>query len=566
MNHAHHDIHAVLPLLWHDRFSTDLADIRRALEPELPGILDRFYARVMAMPELAELIKGPDHVAVIKRKQYEHWMLLFEQGPGEDSLARTRRMGGVHARAGVDAFWFLAAYGWLITEVFKALSEHKRLRPEKMVVLFSLMSIDLLVAMSQYEDTLLDEETRNQARELGVQNLRELSTTVTQVNKAALTLAKLSRNSALASEGGQAIAGASDEMVATIDEIARNASEASGQAQEARQSVDEGLGLAERASGTIDQISATSHEMTSGMAELSQASEQIGQILTAINDIAARTNLLALNATIEAARAGEAGKGFAVVAGEVKSLANQTAKATEDIRQRIEALKAGVTTMTESAERSAGSVDGGREAIGEIGGNMDRIVSQVGAVADKMAEISNILGQQKEATEEIAANIGRVAELEDHSARMVREITEAIQVTNDAMAENATHWFSEGSARGLCEIAKIDHVLFKKQVIDTLMGAQSWSAGEVPDHHHCRLGKWYYSVTDERVRRNPVYARLEEPHARMHAAAKKVLECHARHDWDGAMRVVEEMDAISFDVLSMLDELSRSLDGQGSRR
>ncbi len=562
MVHAKHDIHSVLPLLWHDGFKADLKDARRAIEPELDAILDRFYDRITSMPELTEFIKGPEHVASLKQRQRRHWMTLFENGPTEDYLTRTRHMGRVHAEAGVDAFWFLAAYGWLITEVFKALTDHKRLNPSKMVVLFSLMSLDLLVAMSEYEAVLMAAETRHQAHELGVKNLRELATTVTQVNKAALTLAQLSRNSALASEGGQAIAGASDEMVATIDEISRTSSDASAQAQDTRGSVQEGLGLARRASEAIDQISATSRDVMDGMAELSQASEQIAQILSVINDIAARTNLLALNATIEAARAGEAGKGFAVVAGEVKSLANQTAKATDDIRQRIEALKAGVTSISESTERSVGSVEGGRAAMDEIAGNMDAIAGQVVAVAEKMSEISDILGQQKEATEEIAGNIGRVAQLETENARMVLQITEAIQVTNDSMAENATHWFSEGSARGLCEIAKIDHILFKKRVVDTLMGSESWTASAMPDHHHCRLGQWYYTVTDERIKRSSLFAQLEAPHAKMHTVANAVLQCHERQDWDGAMENIVEMDRISSQVLDLLDRLSKSLEAE----
>ena len=120
-------------------------------------------------------------------------------------------------------------------------------------------------------------------------------------------------------------------MTASIGEIAKNSNEAATIAKEA-------VSVAGSANETIK--------------TLGEASVEIGKVIKVITSIAQQTNLLALNATIEAARAGEAGKGFAVVANEVKELAKQTAQATEDISQRIEAIQAG----------SEGAV----EAIGKV--------------------------------------------------------------------------------------------------------------------------------------------------------------------------------------------------------
>jgi len=183
-------------------------------------------------------------------------------------------------------------------------------------------------------------------------------------------------------ENVQTVAAAAEEMAIGVREIAKNASEA-----------------ARVATGAVDRAQSTNDTIR----KLGDSSTEIGKVIKVITSIAQQTNLLALNATIEAARAGEAGKGFAVVANEVKELAKETAKATEDISRKIETIQS--------------DTQGAVEAIGEISTIINQIndfqSSIASAVEEQTAttnEISRSVNEAASTSEEIARNIAAVAE------------------------------------------------------------------------------------------------------------------------------------------------------------
>jgi methyl-accepting chemotaxis protein len=150
---------------------------------------------------------------------------------------------------------------------------------------------------------------------------------------------------------------------------------------------------------------------------LAEAAEKIGQVVGLINEIASQTNLLALNATIEAARAGEAGKGFAVVASEVKSLATQTAKATEEIGGQIAAIQA--------------ATDQSVEAMGSIGEVMQRINAVTTAVASAVEE-------QGAATQEISRNVQQASVGTTEVSSNITGVTQAAAETGKAAGQVLT--------------------------------------------------------------------------------------------------------------------------------
>jgi methyl-accepting chemotaxis protein len=186
------------------------------------------------------------------------------------------------------------------------------------------------------------------------------------------------------------IASAADELAMSVLEIERQVSQSN-----------------EIAIKAVNEAEATNDTVQ----ELSEAAGRIGDVIRLINDIAEQTNLLALNATIEAARAGEAGRGFAVVAGEVKALAGQTAKATEDISQQI----AGMQHATERSIAAIGAIKRTIRDIGEISSAIAAAVTEQGA-----------------ATQEIARSV-------ETASRKSAETAEQIQRVNEATESTRTH-------------------------------------------------------------------------------------------------------------------------------
>jgi len=145
---------------------------------------------------------------------------------------------------------------------------------------------------------------------------------------------------------------------------------------------------------SMEDIGSAVGQATESISALTDASKQIAGMVQSIQDIASQTNLLALNATIEAARAGEAGKGFAVVAGEVKNLSTQTAKATDDIRKRINRLTEEIETITSSMENGNKAVEKGRAAMKTTVETMDELSDSIGTTT-QILKANNSLGDDQ---------------------------------------------------------------------------------------------------------------------------------------------------------------------------
>jgi methyl-accepting chemotaxis protein len=188
-----------------------------------------------------------------------------------------------------------------------------------------------------------------------------------------------------------AVAAASEQATNNVQTVASAAEELSASINEIGEQVSQSAIIAQKAVDETQKTNAT----VQGLAE---AAQKIGDVVGLINDIAAQTNLLALNATIEAARAGDAGKGFAVVASEVKSLANQTAQATDEIAGQINAMQ----SVTTDAVGAIGGITATIEQINEIAGGIAAAVEEQGAATQ---EIARNVQEASQGTKDVSENI-----------------------------------------------------------------------------------------------------------------------------------------------------------------
>jgi methyl-accepting chemotaxis protein len=199
-------------------------------------------------------------------------------------------------------------------------------------------------------------------------NVKAVAQTVASAADEMQTAAqKLVSACARMTDQSQAVSTATEQLSSSVGEISRRASEAQSVTREA-------VGAAQSADSLVS--------------TLNSSAEKIGDVVKLISDIAGQTNLLALNATIEAARAGEAGKGFAVVASEVKSLANQTGRATEEIAGQVQAIQ---------------------EATGSVVAAIRQVAAKISSIDEVTTAISGAVEEQNAATQEVARNIRQVA-------------------------------------------------------------------------------------------------------------------------------------------------------------
>lgn len=313
---------------------------------------------------------------------------------------------------------------------------------------------------------------------------RSISEVLAELSAAAARMRDTSEEittvSGAAAKGVQEIAGTSDETARKIETVAASVAKIASAIRAISQDGNDSARIARLAASEVGGVE-------NAMSTVSAAALEIENVLALIEKIAAQTNLLALNATIEAARAGEAGRGFAVVAGEVKSLSQQTARATQDIAAKIEGMRASIRSASErvlAAQEVVRKIDAVASGMSLAIGEQTQIA---GAIADDVRTVSSatqsVLAEIKSVVTALDRN-GRIAvdghkasdELAVRAARVSREINDYI----DAVATAAERRNSERRAVDIDgEIVKPDGTRLKTKFVDLSTGGARL-AGRLP--------------------------------------------------------------------------------------
>ncbi len=357
------------------------------------------------------------------------------------------------------------------------------------------------------------------------------------------------------------VATAMNEMAATVQEVARNTTEAASASHTAEEEAAKGRQVVEEAGASIRQLAAEVENAANTIHELEKESENIGTVLNVIQGIAEQTNLLALNAAIEAARAGESGRGFAVVADEVRLLAQRSQDSTQEIKTIIERLQSGaraaVQVMEAGQNRALDSVARAEAA----GASLEAISQAVAAISNMSIQIASAAEEQSVVAEEINRNVVNISQISHETATAAHATTEtSSNLAGLAMElQGQIGQFkldAQGSALDLSK-AKSAHRAWKARLRAFLDGKEALSQQEAVSHRHCILGKWYYTDGLERFRHIPEMKTLEEPHAKLHALIKEIIQLRESGLMPEAEAAYQKIVPLSETIVALLDTIER---------
>jgi methyl-accepting chemotaxis protein len=396
-----------------------LREMRPFFAKSLPGILARFYDKVRPYDPASSLFRDGAMQEAI-RLQVQHWDLIGAGDFGAAYAGSIARFCEFNQRAGVAPQWYVGCRLMFIADqLMKAVeteieiprfgraardARDKRTAMLGAIAKANMLDTESVVAFYFGSNRKARKDTIAQASDRFRAIISSLSAASSELES---TARALSDNAGNTTRLATVVANASEDASNNVQSVASATEELAGSVREISAQVQESNRIAASAVKQADETDARINA-------LSQAANRIGDVIKLITSVAEQTNLLALNATIEAARAGEAGRGFAVVAQEVKALASQTAKATDEIGIQI----AGMQTATQ-------------EAVGSI----KMISSTIGKISEITSAISAAIEEQGAATQEISGNIQRTADGTSQVAGTIAEVSHGANQTGAASSQ-----------------------------------------------------------------------------------------------------------------------------------
>ena len=341
--------------------------------------------------------------------------------------------------------------------------------------------------------------------------------------------------------------------------------------QQAEETAESGKAKLNEAIGAMERITSSFRDVADTVLELGSRSTKVEEIVDLIRSIAEQTNLLALNAAIEAARAGDAGRGFAVVAAEVKALAEESARSTEQIADLVGSIRESVADAKRATGSGQADVDQGAQIIGDAGSAFSNIVDAVTSMETKVRELSTATTSISGSTESIGLAVKDlvvVAESNSATAEEVAASSEELAASSTEIGHTAQDLakssrelaaalrgftFGDGSLDFAAAISA--HQAWKARIRDYLRGTEELHREDVASHTDCELGLWLYSMGIKTYGHRPEMKSLEQNHQSLHEQIHAVITAKTSGDNAGADRAYQTVTELSNRVVADLHAL-----------
>jgi methyl-accepting chemotaxis protein len=364
--------------------------------------------------------------------------------------------------------------------------------------------------------------------------------------------------------GTREVQSAATSMASAVEELSASIGEIENSAQRSSQAVGESSHLTSQGMQELSilkqevfQTGTVFDTVLVKTKDLQNVFGNLGKVVELISKIAGQTNLLALNATIEAARAGEHGKGFAVVANEVKSLSNQTRDATETIRQQIQLLNTSFKEVLTSVSDAQSTVQSVITRTEKVSHDFDQINLNSSSISSQMTELASIISQQKMAVQLLAENMTVIKDKGDINLHAVDVLADQTDKSVKLIEDWRVKLANEDIEDKVIYLAQADHLLWKKRLLDMVVGKSQLKSTDLTDHTLCRLGKWYYSDTVSEIKNLPDFISIENPHKKVHHHGIEAARCFETGRIDEGMKHYNLLEEASGGVIESLQALLR---------